>query len=257
MRPGRRGRCTSASPSRSTTRRRSGPSRPTSACAASNPPSTPTTSSAQTTPSRARTTYERSPMSSHITTLLDRNRAFAATDTRTHAPRLPFLPHQELYVITCIDPQVDPAQFLGLQLRRRDRCRTVGGRATAAVIQDLSYIGYLVEEEVARGSLLRGRDHPPHRLRQRPARRPPAAPRIRAAHRLRRGHPGRAPGVLDPGRNGPRRRRTRPVRSADLTANHRVRPRLRRRDRASSPRSSSQYRRRPGYRNDCRRRNHA
>ena len=86
-------------------------------------------------------------MSSHITPLLERNRAFAATDTRTHAPRLPFLPHQELYVITCIDPRVDPAQFLGLRFADAIVARTVGGRATAAVIHDLSYIGYLVEEK--------------------------------------------------------------------------------------------------------------
>ena len=32
-------------------------------------------------------------MSSHLTPLLERNRAFAATDTRVHTLRLPFLPH--------------------------------------------------------------------------------------------------------------------------------------------------------------------
>ena len=90
-------------------------------------------------------------MNSHITPLLERNRAFAATDTRTHAPRLPFLPHQELYIITCIDPRVDPTQFLGLRFADAIVARTVGGRATAAVIQDLSYIGYLVESKAPEG----------------------------------------------------------------------------------------------------------
>ncbi|MBV9001041.1 MAG: hypothetical protein JO304_18415 [Solirubrobacterales bacterium] len=90
-------------------------------------------------------------MSSHVSPLLERNRAFAATDTRTHAPRLPFLPHQELYVITCIDPRVDPAEFLGLRFADAIVARNVGGRVTPAVIQDLSYIGYLVEEKAPEG----------------------------------------------------------------------------------------------------------
>ena len=90
-------------------------------------------------------------MSSHITPLLERNRAFAATDTRMHAPRLPFLPHQELYIVTCIDPRTDPAEFLGLRFAEAIVARTVGGRVTSAVIQDLSYIGYLVESKAPEG----------------------------------------------------------------------------------------------------------
>ncbi|MGZ4201384.1 MAG: carbonic anhydrase [Thermoleophilaceae bacterium] len=90
-------------------------------------------------------------MSSHITQLLERNRAFAATDTRTHTPRLPFLPHQGLYVVTCIDPRTDPAEFLGLRFAEAIVARTVGGRVTPAVIQDLSYIGYLVETKAPEG----------------------------------------------------------------------------------------------------------
>jgi carbonic anhydrase len=76
---------------------------------------------------------------------------FAATDTRTHGPRLPFLPLRGLYVITCIDPRVDPAEFLGLGFADAIVARTVGGRATSAVIQDLSYVGYLVESKVPEG----------------------------------------------------------------------------------------------------------
>jgi FAD binding domain-containing protein len=52
-RPGRRDTCTWASPTRSKTRPRFGPIRPTAGCAASRPPSIPTTSSAQTTPCRS------------------------------------------------------------------------------------------------------------------------------------------------------------------------------------------------------------
>src|SRR5262249_48134629 len=94
---------------------------------------------------------ERSPMSSHITPLLERNRAFAATDTRMHAPRLPFLPHQPRCVLTRIDPRTDPAQFLGPRFAEAIVARTVGGRVTPAVIQDLSYIGYLVETKAPEG----------------------------------------------------------------------------------------------------------
>jgi carbonic anhydrase len=90
-------------------------------------------------------------MTSRITPLLERNRAFAETDTRMNAPRLPFLPHQGLYIITCIDPRVDPVEFLGLGFADAIVARTVGGRATASVIQDLSYIGYLVETKAPEG----------------------------------------------------------------------------------------------------------
>jgi carbonic anhydrase len=90
-------------------------------------------------------------MSSKIEPLLERNRAFAATNTRTHAPRLPFLPHRGLYVVTCIDPRTDPAEFLGLRFAEAIVERTVGGRVTADVMRDLSYIGYLVEEKAPEG----------------------------------------------------------------------------------------------------------
>lgn len=90
-------------------------------------------------------------MSSRITPLLERNRAFAATNTRMHTPRLPFLPHRELYIITCIDPRTDPAQFLGLRFADAIVARTVGGRVTPAIIQDLSYIGYLAESKAPEG----------------------------------------------------------------------------------------------------------
>jgi carbonic anhydrase len=90
-------------------------------------------------------------MDSHITALVERNRAFAATEEWTHTPRLPFLPHQGLYIITCIDPRTDPAEFLGLRFAEAIVARTVGGRVTPAVIQDLSYIGYLVETKAPEG----------------------------------------------------------------------------------------------------------
>jgi carbonic anhydrase len=90
-------------------------------------------------------------MPSKIEPLLQRNRAFADTDTRTRAPRLPFLPHGGLYVVTCIDPRTDPAEFLGLRFAEAIVERTVGGRVTADVMRDLAYIGYLVETKAPEG----------------------------------------------------------------------------------------------------------
>lgn len=88
---------------------------------------------------------------SNIDPLLPRNAAFAASDARHNTPRLPFLPHKGLYVITCIDPRVDPAEFLGLEFGEAIVARTVGGRVTPAVIQDVAYIGYLVETKAPDG----------------------------------------------------------------------------------------------------------
>jgi len=88
---------------------------------------------------------------SNMDSLLPRNAAFAASDRWRNTPRLPFLPHKGLYVITCIDPRVDPAEFLGLEFAEAIVTRTVGGRITPAVIQDLSYIGYLVETKAPEG----------------------------------------------------------------------------------------------------------
>lgn len=88
---------------------------------------------------------------SNIDSLLPRNAAFAESDLRYNTPRLPFLPHKELYVITCIDPRVDPADFLGLEFGEAIVARTVGGRVTPAVIQDVAYIGYLVETKAPDG----------------------------------------------------------------------------------------------------------
>ena len=54
-------------------------------------------------------------------------------------------------MITCIDPRTDPAAFLGVGLGDAIVARTVGGRVTPAVVQDLAYIGYLVETKAPEG----------------------------------------------------------------------------------------------------------
>jgi carbonic anhydrase len=77
--------------------------------------------------------------------LLRNNARFAATDVKDHQPAIPFLPHRQAYILTCIDPRVDPAQVFGLDLGDAIVARTVGGRATPAVLQDLAWISYLHE----------------------------------------------------------------------------------------------------------------
>ena len=77
--------------------------------------------------------------------LLERNKAFAGTDLKDRVPAIPFVPNRQVYVITCIDPRVDPVQVFGLELGDAIVARTVGGRVTPAVIQDLAWISYLHE----------------------------------------------------------------------------------------------------------------
>ena len=65
---------------------------------------------------------------SNFTTLLDRNRAFAATDARTQVPEIPFIPLKQVCLITCIDPP-DGAEMTHESSREKEvRLR---GRVTA------------------------------------------------------------------------------------------------------------------------------
>ena len=88
---------------------------------------------------------------SNINAFRGRNRAWADSQAWRNMPRLPFLPHRGLYVITCIDPRVDPAQFLGLDFADAIVARSVGGRVTPATIQDVAYISYLVDTKAPEG----------------------------------------------------------------------------------------------------------
>ena len=89
---------------------------------------------------------------SNIAPLLDRNRAFASDPgARQGMPRLPFIPNLNLYIVTCIDPRVDPAQILGVKLGEAIVQRNIGGRITPANIADIAYIGYLVDVKAPEG----------------------------------------------------------------------------------------------------------
>ena len=81
----------------------------------------------------------------HLGALLRRNRSFAATDAKSKVPAIPFIPTMQTYVITCVDPRVDPAAILGLNLGDGIVARCVGGRVTPEVLRDLSWISYLHE----------------------------------------------------------------------------------------------------------------
>jgi len=78
------------------------------------------------------------------------NRAFAAAGGHQGAVVFPNL---GLFVITCLDPRVDPAHFLGLGLSDAIVVRNVGGRVTPEVINDVAFIGQLAENVLPDGPL--------------------------------------------------------------------------------------------------------
>lgn len=82
-------------------------------------------------------------MSSNFSELLERNRAFAATGAKDDVPAIPFIPFRQVYLITCVDPRVEPAAVLGARLGEAIVARNVGGRVTPALIKDLAWIVHL------------------------------------------------------------------------------------------------------------------
>jgi carbonic anhydrase len=85
-----------------------------------------------------------------IETALERNGAFAAAGGHEGAV---VLPHLDLFVITCLDPRVDPAHVLGLELSDAIVVRNVGGRVTPEVINDVAFISQLAESLMPDGPL--------------------------------------------------------------------------------------------------------
>src|SRR6202030_3237799 len=90
------------------------------------------------------------PGAANVEAALERNRAFAAAGGHEDAVVFPNL---RLLVITCLDPRVDPAHFLGLGLSDAMVVRSVGGRVTQEVINDVAFIGQLAESMIADGPL--------------------------------------------------------------------------------------------------------
>ena len=89
-------------------------------------------------------------MSNVMHTTLERNRSFAAAGGHEGAVVFPAL---RLFVITCLDPRVDPAHFLGLGLSEAIVVRNVGGRVTPEVINDVAFIGQLADGVLRDGPL--------------------------------------------------------------------------------------------------------
>jgi carbonic anhydrase len=90
------------------------------------------------------------PNAAGIEYALERNRAFAAAGDHEGAVVFPDL---RLFVITCLDPRVDPAHFLGLRLSDAMVVRNVGGRVTEPVIDDVAFISQLAENALPDGPL--------------------------------------------------------------------------------------------------------
>jgi len=86
----------------------------------------------------------------NIDSALSRNRAFAAAGRHQGAVVFPNL---RLFVITCLDPRVDPAHVLGLELSDAIVVRNVGGRVTQEVINDVAFIAQLAENVLPDGPL--------------------------------------------------------------------------------------------------------
>jgi carbonic anhydrase len=87
---------------------------------------------------------------SQLQQLLERNRAFAATGAQAG---LAIMPRQQVLVVTCLDPRVDPAAFLGVELGDAPVIRNAGGRVTDAVISDIAFISYLARTMMPDGPL--------------------------------------------------------------------------------------------------------
>jgi carbonic anhydrase len=90
------------------------------------------------------------PGAASIESALARNRAFAAAGGHKDAVVFPNL---RLFVITCLDPRVDPAHFLGLELSDAIVVRNVGGRVTPEVINDVAFLGQIAENVLPDGPL--------------------------------------------------------------------------------------------------------
>jgi carbonic anhydrase len=89
-------------------------------------------------------------MSTNVGPALERNRVFAAEGGQRDAVVFPRL---RLFVITCLDPRVDPAHFLGLSLGDGIVVRNVGGRVTPEVINDVAFIAQIAENVLPEGPL--------------------------------------------------------------------------------------------------------
>ena len=74
--------------------------------------------------------------------LLDRNRRFAESPDR---PTLMVMPDSPVLILTCADPRVEPAVFLGVGAAEAVVLRNTGGRVTETVISDIAMLSQIGE----------------------------------------------------------------------------------------------------------------
>jgi carbonic anhydrase len=86
----------------------------------------------------------------HIDPALDRNRQFATSGAYRDVTIMPKL---NLLVVTCLDPRVDPAAFLGIGLGDAAVVRNAGGRVTDEVVREISFLSQLIEGAIPEGPL--------------------------------------------------------------------------------------------------------
>ena len=86
-------------------------------------------------------------MSSNFAAFLERNEAFAATDAKLQVPEIPFIPFKQVYLLTCLDPRVEPAAIVGARLGEAIVARNIGGRVTDSVLRDLAWVCHLHEHK--------------------------------------------------------------------------------------------------------------
>jgi len=86
---------------------------------------------------------------------LHRNQSFArGTAQGPDRAALTAMPANRVFVVTCIDPRVEPAAFLGVGLGDAIVLRNPGGRVTDAVISDVALISFMGEFMGAEGAPL-------------------------------------------------------------------------------------------------------
>lgn len=73
----------------------------------------------------------------HAQTLIRRNLEFADTFDQGH---LGIPPRLSTLIVTCVDARVDPAHFFGLELGEAFVMRSIGGRVTAEVIDQIAIL---------------------------------------------------------------------------------------------------------------------
>lgn len=61
----------------------------------------------------------------------------AGFSTHRFTSGLHIVPSLKVFIIGCVDPRVDPAQILGLELGEAAMIRNIGGRITTSVLDEL------------------------------------------------------------------------------------------------------------------------